>query len=221
MSLSKSDNLKKVRVEAVREIADGVFVLEFRRFFEFEAGQIISIALEGSDEPRMYSIASGESDEYIQVLFNVVREGHLTPALSGLRPGDHLWSSTGFGKFTGTQGEAWWIAQGTGIAPFASMFRSGQVEKKVLVHGGRFGDSFYFENEFAPVLADNYVRCCSRESIPGTFHGRVTDYLVSLPALPAAPFYYLCGSSEMVVETRDILISKGVPFRQIVGEIYF
>lgn len=213
--------LHQVQVESIHEIAQGVYILEFRRFFEFEAGQIISLSLAGNENPRMYSIASGEQDENIQVLFNVVNDGLLTPALAGLKAGDAIWSSTGFGKFTGTDGEAWWIAQGTGIAPFASMFRSGQTEKKMLIHGGRYADAFYFSNEFSPVLKDHYIRCCSRESLSGAFQGRVTDYLESLPSLPKEPLYYLCGSSEMVVETRDILIRKGVPFSRIVGEIYF
>lgn len=216
-----SGSLFRVRVESIREIADRVFVLEYRRFFEFEAGQIISLALERNVEPRMYSIASGTKDSNIQVLFNVVSDGHLTPVLSNLKAGDFIWTSVGFGKFTGTGGEAWWIAQGTGIAPFASMFRSGQVGEKWLVHGGRFAGSFYFSGEFQPVLHDRYIRCCSRDEVPGMFHGRVTDYLNSLPSLSPDPLYYLCGSSEMVVESRDILIKKGVPFRKIIGEIYF
>jgi ferredoxin--NADP+ reductase len=151
----------------------------------------------------------------------VVNEGKLTPSLSGLKAGDVLWSSVGFGKFTGIESDAWWIAQGTGIAPFASMFRSGQTINKHLVHGGRFENSFYYSDEFEPVLKENYVRCCSREDVPGTFHGRVTDYLNSLQSLSPEPMYYLCGSSEMVVEVRDILIKKGVPWKRIVGEIYF
>ncbi len=221
MSLGFSGKLTKVSVESVREIADGVYVLEFRRFFEFEAGQIISIALGANDETRMYSIASGEKDENIQILFNMVKEGHLTPDLSSLRAGDFLWTSSGFGKFTDTDREAWWIAQGTGVAPFAAMFRSGHQAKKTLVHGGRFQDSFYYSDEFEPVLKDRYIRCCSRENVPGTFHGRLTDYLNSFEGFPPDSLYYLCGSSEMVVETRDILIRKGVDFRKIVGEIYF
>jgi ferredoxin--NADP+ reductase len=39
--------------------------------------------------------------------------------------------------------------------------------------------------------------------------------------LPTDENYYLCGSSEMVVETRDILVDKGVPFGNIIAEIYF
>ena len=221
MSSNLNGDLRRVRIEWVRQIAENAYVLEYQRFFDFEAGQIISIALSADESPRMYSIASGERDENIQVLFNVVNEGHLTPALSCLKAGDYLWTSAGFGKFTGTTGKAWWIAQGTGIAPFASMFRSGQREGKVLIHGGRYPDSFYYSDEFEPVLGENYIRCCSREIIPGTFHGRVTDYLNSIGPLSAEPLYYLCGSSEMVVETRDLLIKKGVPFTRIVGEIYF
>lgn len=216
-----SGNLRKVYVDSIREIAEGVYLMEFERFFEFEAGQIISIALAENEEPRMYSISSGEKDVNIQVLFNVVADGQLTPLLSGLKRGDSVWSSIGFGKFTGTEGAAWWIAQGTGIAPFASMFRSGQTGNKFLIHGGRYADSFYFSDEFEPVLGEQYIRCCSRGSFPGSFHGRVTDYLESLDSLPPEPLYYLCGSSEMVVEARDILIKKGVPFKRIVGEIYF
>jgi len=33
--------------------------------------------------------------------------------------------------------------------------------------------------------------------------------------------YYLCGSAEMVVQVRDILISKDIPFQNIVSETYF
>ena len=33
--------------------------------------------------------------------------------------------------------------------------------------------------------------------------------------------YYLCGSAEMVVETRDILLSRGGPVTNINSEIDF
>lgn len=219
--MNLSEKLKRVKVEAIKEIARGVYVLEYKRFFEFEAGQIISIALVENEDPRMYSIASGEQDTNVQILFNVVNDGQLTPIMAELEVGDFIWSSSGFGRFTGTEGEAWWIAQGTGIAPFASMLRSGQTRNKYLIHGGRYRESFYFADELSPVLGSNYIKCCSGEEIEGAFTGRVTDYLNSLTRLPVEALYYLCGSSEMVVEARDILIKKGVPFRKIIGEIYF
>ena len=65
------------------------------------------------------------------------------------------------------------------------------------------------------------MRCCSQEEDASVYHGRVTDYLLELEEIDPTLKYYLCGSAEMVVETRDILIQKGIPFDQIISEIYF
>lgn len=213
--------LVPVVVERLEEVAKDVYILEFMRFFDFEAGQVIKLAWEKDMKPRLYSIASGEKDKNIQLIFNVVDDGILTPMLSKIRPGDKLFASTAFGKFTCGDVPSWWIAAGTGIAPFASMFRSGMKENKVLIHGGKFSDSFYYSEEFQAVLGDKYVRCSSQEEVDGAYPGRLTKYLRELDNVPSEAVYYLCGSSEMVVETRDILISKGVKFGQIVSEIYF
>jgi ferredoxin--NADP+ reductase len=215
------EGLTEVEIVAVAEIAEKVYTLEFERFFDFEAGQIIRLAWQGESKPRLYSIASGEKQQNIQILFNVVGEGQLTPMMARLRPGDKILASNPMGKFSGTGGPAWWIAQGTGIAPFASMFRSGQTNNKTLVHGGRHHDSFYYRDEFIPILGERYIRCSSKDSGDSVFHGRVTDYLKSIDRLPVGSLYYLCGSAEMVVETRDILIEKGIPFINIISEIYF
>ncbi len=213
--------LVPVVVERLEEITRDVYILEFIRFFDFEPGQVIKLAWADDMEPRLYSIASGEKDKNIQILFNLVDDGILTPKLASIRPGDKLFASKAFGKFVCGNGSAWWIAAGTGIAPFSSMLRSGYQDNKVLIHGGKFKDSFYYSDEFEPILGDNYIRCSSQEKVEGTYHGRLTKYLRELNNLPGDSVYYLCGSSEMVVETRDILISKGIPFGNIISEIYF
>lgn len=210
-----------VIVERLEEIAPEVYVLEFLRFFDFEPGQIIKLSWGKEEEPRLYSIASGAQSKNIQLIFNVVNDGTLTPKLAAIHPGDQLFASRAFGRFVGDDGPAWWIAAGTGIAPFASMFRSGMQKDKVLIHGGKYAHSFFFKDEFQPVLKENYVRCSSQESVEGAYAGRLTKYLQELDELPSHAVYYLCGSSEMVVETRDILLAKGIPFGQIVSEIYF
>lgn len=91
----------------------------------------------------------------------------------------------------------------------------------MLIHGGRYIHSFYFEDEFKDELGENYIRCCSQDSGKGIYHGRLTQWLKECRNLPANRKYYLCGSPEMVVETRDILIEKGINYDQIVAEIYF
>lgn len=213
--------LSKIKVLRQREISPNVFVLSFARPWDFTAGQVIGLSAHETDEARLYSIASGELDEEVDILYNINPEGKLTPWMAQLNTADNLWVSEPFGSFAGSGEPAWWIASGTGIAPFASMFRTGLHKNKKLIHGGRDLQSFYFEDMFQPELQENYIRCCSREYSPDIYHGRITQYLKEHPALPANEKYYLCGSAEMVVDARDILIEKGIPFDNIVSEIYF
>jgi ferredoxin/flavodoxin---NADP+ reductase len=205
----------------LKKISDGVFVLSYKRKCNFKAGQVVAITVDKEDEPRLYSIASGEQEDEVRILFNVVPEGKLTTQLSELTKGQYIYVSESFGKFTGSAEPAYWIAAGTGIAPFASMFHSNLAKDKTLIHGGRTLDSFYFRDVFEKAFGDNYIRCCSQEKGLGVYEGRLTNYLKSLENLASTHNYYLCGSAEMVVETRDILIHKGIPFNQIIAEIYF
>jgi ferredoxin--NADP+ reductase len=203
------------------EIAEGVFLLSFQRDFSFKAGQVIGIGLEKEGPRRLYSICSGENEEHVQILYNVVEEGYLTPKLSYLKPGDSIWITAPRGDFIYDPAPAIWIASGTGIAPFYSMFRSNQRENKVLIHGERYLERFYFFDEFSEFFGDSYLRCCSGEISDDVYEGRVTSYLRETESLPKDFKYYLCGRAEMVVDSRDILIERGIPFDQIISEIYF
>ncbi|MEE4257707.1 MAG: FAD-dependent oxidoreductase [Bacteroidales bacterium] len=211
-----------VKVESNTEITEGVFVLSYPRSHAFVAGQVVGICLVEGEKPRLYSIASGNQDDMIRLLYNIKPGGEISPGLAELKRGDTLFVSAPFGSFYGTSAPAVFIASGTGIAPFASMLRSGLHQDKMLIHGGRTLDSFYFREEMESVLGnDNYVRCCSQEKGEGVYEGRLTAYLREQEDLPAGRKYYLCGLAEMVVESRDILIEKGIPFENIVAEIYF
>jgi ferredoxin--NADP+ reductase len=204
-----------------KAIAPGVFVLKYKKIKEFKAGQYIGLTTDLNVTPRLYTIASGENQDEVQILYNIKDDGWLTPRLSEIKPGSELYVTNPDGDFIDDDTPAWWIASGTGIAPYSAMFRSGLGKNKKLIHGGRYTHSFYFENEFLPVLGENYIRCCSQESAEGLYNGRLTRYLQEIPELPKDNRFFLCGSPEMVVEVRDLLINRGVEYDRIVAEIYF
>ncbi|MCF8378104.1 MAG: hypothetical protein K9H49_00925 [Bacteroidales bacterium] len=213
--------IKKIIISNT-EIAGSVYVLSFKRDFEFLPGQVIGISNHLQEAPRLYSIASGNTEDVIRILYDIKEGGQLTPWLAKRKANDSIFITNASGNFISEMNEdACWIASGTGIAPFASMFFSGNYNNKLLIHGGKFLESFYFGNEFREKLGKNYVRCCTRETGDGVFEGRLTHYLKEKDDLNPAHKYYLCGSAEMVVETRDILLLKGISFGNIVGEIYF
>ncbi len=168
--------------------------------------------------PRLYSICSGSNKKNASILFNIKEDGELTPPLAKVNIGDKIWITNVQGKFIFDNEPAWWIATGTGIAPFYSMFRSGQKPLK-LIQGGRKKTDMYFSNEFKEM--SSYIRCCSQDTGNDIFEGRLTKYINDLNDIPTNINYYLCGSTEMVVDVRNLLINKGVAFSNIITEIYF
>jgi ferredoxin--NADP+ reductase len=217
----KEQELFEEKVIRIEEISPGVFLLSVKRRFSFIPGQVVKLAADRVEPPRIYSICSGNREDELRILFNVKDGGYLTPRLASLNPGDRVLISQPYGGFHGNDRPAWWIAAGTGIAPFISMFRSGLDQDKILVHGVSYLDQFYFQEELTRGLGLNYRRCCTRELSDDVFPGRVTDYLKSVDQLPPHRLYYLCGKALMVVEVRDLLIDKGIPYENIVAEIYF
>lgn len=213
--------MRNVQILSNREIAPGSYLLSFTRFFEFIPGQVVYINYEGGQPSRLYSISSDCRDNIVKILYSVKSGGYLTPKLALAVPGDTIQVSDPLGGFICHEKEAFFIAAGTGIAPFASMIFSGMQEGKTLIHGSRNPEGLYFRDEMISLLGNSYIPCLSAGYTLGTFTGRLTQYLQSVPSLPTRLKYYLCGSAEMVVETRDILINRGISYEQIIAEIYF
>jgi len=213
--------LKEILITGNEEISSGVHLISWKRTHNFYPGQVVKIAANLTMAPRIYSICSGNDEPEVRVLFNVKENGLLTPWLAGVIPGMKIWATKPYGSFKDDNKPAWWIATGTGIAPFYSMFRSGINESKTLIHGVRHLNQFYFEDELEWAMGDRYIRCCSHEQSCNVFSGRITKYLEEIKELPTEINYYLCGKALMVVEVRDLLISRGVPYENILAEIYF
>ncbi len=213
--------LSHVTVNSLQIIGNEVYVLRFNRAKDFLPGQVVAISTDLVLAPRLYSLCSGPEEAEAAVLFTEKTNGMLTPKLAKLKKGDSFWVSAPFGAFLGDENPAWWIASGTGVAPFRSMMKAGLGISKRLIHGGRTLDSFYFSDDFLPIFGTDYIRCCSQESAEGIYAGRLTQWLRDQEKLPGNCMFYLCGSAEMVVEVRDILVLKGVTIERIMSEIYF
>ncbi len=204
-----------------RVLAQGAYLISFRREFAFQSGQVIALGVSPEIAPRLYSIASGEKDPIIEILYTEKSEGELTPMLSALKPGDNLMVSEPFGTFTQVSDNAVYIAAGTGIAPFLSKIKSGKGKNPILIHGVSYPEYFYYKDYLEERLGRSYIQCCSRCPSEEYFQGRVTHFVKEWDGLLPNQKFYLCGSAEMVVDTRDALIARGVPFANINAEIYF
>lgn len=208
-----------VRVIELRRLSPTGFELTLERGgLRFAAGQLITIHGRELLEDRSYTIASGESDDHLKILFRLMPAGKLTPQLVGLRPGDAVEVSGPFGEFTlrDPQRANYFVATGTGIAPCRAYIRTHGGLKLTVVHGVRQASDLFYRQEFQPYT---YQACVSGEPAAG-FHGRVTDYFRQIPIDTAAHFY-LCGANEMFYEMRDVLEERGVKSSSIFTEAYY
>ncbi|MGE4287216.1 MAG: ferredoxin--NADP reductase [Salinivirgaceae bacterium] len=210
--------LQKVKIVSNLQLTQQAYLLSFAKSEPFFPGQIIGVTIDPDIPFRLYSICSSPDAALITILFTHKEDGILTPRLAAAKPGDTLWVSEVQGKFLFQNEPAWWIATGTGIAPFYSMFLSGQKPLR-LIQGGRKTEDIYFRTDFEQLT--EYVKCCSQDAGEGIYAGRLSTYLESLNVLPKQINYYLCGNAEMVVDVRNLLIKKGVGFENIITEIYF
>jgi ferredoxin--NADP+ reductase len=205
----------------------------------FSAGQFVMLGLmvEGKPLVRAYSVASAAFDEHLEFLSIKVPDGPLTSRLQHVRPGDQvLVGRKAVGTLVPDAllpGKTLWLyGTGTGLAPFLSLIREPEVydrfDKVVLLHGVRevkeLAYQDYIERELpadellgemvAPKLV--YYPTVTRE--PFRNQGRVTDLIRSgklfsdlgLPAFdPAQDRVMLCGSPEMLAETKALLEGMG------------
>ena len=213
--------MKTCHVISNTQLTPNNYLLEISKNIEFTAGQFVAISLPNLEDKRLYSIASGEQDSTLKILYEVVPDGLLTKQLCQLKAGDRVTVSEPMGRFLPTHGKALWIATGTGIAPFISMLRSGYGNDKTLLHGSRTVEGFFFQDQFTLSMGDSYLRFCTTETAPGIISGRLTHHLKQMDGLDPDILYYLCGSNQMVVDVREILINKGIPYENIKAEIYF
>lgn len=201
-------------------IVPGVHLLEFDYPGSYMAGQVVAISISKELPPRLYSLVSGSNDTRGKILFDIHPNGCLTPLLAKLTKEDQILVSAPFGDFVDNKADSFWIATGTGVAPFVSMVNSNLCHGKTLVHGARTLEGFYFQTLFQEKLQGNYHRFCTTSEGDGVKIGRLTSWL-QVVDLQTNIKYYLCGSASMVVEVRDLLLNKGVPFDNIIAEIYF
>lgn len=210
------------KVKEIRWLTDETFSLKLPGSrFKFRAGQHISLGILGDYQSREYSIYSGEHDEHLEVLVKEVKDGYFTPKLSKLKTGDLVEVHGPFGRFRigekpMSDQKYVFIASGTGIAPFRSMVRTHPDLDYLLIHGVRYGNEAYDKQEYDP---ERYILCTSGDRT-GQVCGRLTSYLKDC-AFEKKTKFYLCGNSNMIFDSLEILKEKGFERDQIHCEVYF
>ncbi|MEZ4372210.1 MAG: ferredoxin--NADP reductase [Polyangiaceae bacterium] len=213
--------------------APGLSTFRLNRSAKFEPGQFFNFGVEtpAGLVRRSYSAASAPG-EPLEFLVTEVLGGALTPSLFEIAAGSPIDlnpHAQGFFtlKHVPTTRDGWLVATGTGLGPFISMLRSGQLwdhfERLFVVHGVRERAHFAYADELRELEAKHsnfrYLRCVSREpAAPGEISGRIPAALADgrIQALAGAELepehchVLLCGNPQMIDDTHEALKPLGL-----------
>ncbi len=207
--------------------------------FQFENGQftLVGIEAEGKLLMRAYSMVSA-NDEAILEFFSIkVPGGRLTSHLQHIQPGDSVFvgkkpvGTLVIGHLL--PGETLWLlSTGTGLAPFLSIIKDIRIYQRyqriILTHTCRLAAELAYREYLTQTFPRHerlgqwvrekliYYPSVTRE--PFIHQGRITDLIESgglFKDLERAPFtpeqdrLMLCGSPQMVKDTRALLQARG------------
>jgi ferredoxin--NADP+ reductase len=200
----------------------------------YEAGQFVRIGLRDGEEilARPYSLVNRPEENHLEVYFNIVEEGPLSPLLFALQAGDDvLVSDRPSGFLTISELPAaphlWMIATGTGIGPFLAISKSDAVwnkfEKVVLCYSVSYaGELAYGDiiDEIAQQRGDQFcfAPIVTREKIDGSLGHRVPTIMQdgSLEKFADVEInadnshVMMCGSSDMITDVSEALLARGM-----------
>lgn len=188
--------------------------LELPECATWEAGQYALVRV-APFEWRPYSLASAPGRN-VRLLVDVRTKGMGASWASATAPGDDVDLELPYGHWLVTPDRGTtdaeaphrriFIATGTGIAPFLAAFEPGRRDDDILIVGYSRTEDDLTGRAGTPL--PRLIRCVSREAAPGTFHGRITDYLNAEGIDPQAT-YYVCGSARIVRAISRIIQAGG------------
>lgn len=205
------------------------FSLKVPSDFSFKAGQYVffKIKCNGEEKVRAYSILNPPSQKgMLDFVIKIIEGGFASQYFGDMKVGDKILARGPFGHFTfdssSANEEHWFICSGTGIAPVYSMLKEHFTEdrKYTLLFGVKYEKDLFLRQELKTMDKENdnftFVPTLTREEWSGKT-GRVHRHL---PEDASSKTFYICGLKEMVLETKEALLRRGVSKEDIKFERY-
>jgi ferredoxin--NADP+ reductase len=198
----------------------------------YEAGQFVRIGLQDGEDvvARPYSLVSTPQETYLEVYFNIVEEGPLSPRLFALEAGDDvLVSDNPSGFLTINEipqcSHLWMIATGTGIGPFLSILKSQTVwqkfDKIMLCYSVSYAQELAYQDIIEQTAMTHgeqfcYVPIVTRETFAGGLGKRVPTLIrnasleqhTGININAENSHVMMCGSSSMITDVSAELVSR-------------
>jgi len=209
---------------------------------EFAAGQFVRVGLDVEDKllARPYSLINTPDESLLEIHFNTVKNGQLSPLLAALVEGDSIQVSDRLGGLLTLDeipdvSHLWFIATGTGVGPFLSILKTSEpwqrFEKIVLCYSVKTLEKQAYRADFeslqalhpdqfcfVPIITRDVTREVSNENGADTMSTRITTSIengelekrAEIRLSADSSHIMLCGNSKMISDVSSLLLNRGM-----------
>ena len=216
-----------VKILAANYITHDVkrFVVEKPPGFHYQSGENVMLALNKTgweSQQRPFSFTSLNEWPYLEFIIKIYNEHEgVTKELGRTNAGAELILFDVFGSIH-YKGPGVFIAGGSGITPFISIFRNlymnGEIKGNKLILSNKSADDIIMPYELFAMLGANFINVYTRQGVIGFMDRRIDRrMLIRLVGDFSSPFY-VCGPEDFVKEIKADLISLGANADVIIFE---
>jgi len=199
-----------------------------------QAGQFVGVGLEidGEIVARPYSLVNPPQESTLEIYFNIVPEGPLSPRLFALEKGDKVLVATNPAGFL-TVSEVpetrhlWMMATNTGVGPFLSILGTDEVwqrfDRVILCYSVRTRQELAYSSFieklsaahadkfcFVPIITREDSANSIRARIPASIESGELERAAGVALCAEDSHVMMCGNSEMIKEVSAVLESRGM-----------
>lgn len=193
--------------------------LRLETYFPYKSGQSLQLILPGDPKKRYYSISSSPTERrYVDVTIKAQPGTPLFESLFNIKPGSMMQVSGPYGSFTLPEditGHFYFLAAGSGVAPFRSMVKflldTQAPSVAWLLHSVRTPSDLIFKDEFLLWASESrnfhYVPTFTRteEVVAGAETGRIHEQLIKKHVPIEKGIFFLCGLPAFVTDMEHLL----------------
>lgn len=192
------------------------FVVEKPVGFQYQSGENVMIAINKTgweSQQRAFSFTSLNEWPYLEFIIKIYDDHNsVTKELGRTNAGAELLLFNVFGSIH-YKGPGVFIAGGSGITPFISIFRdlymNGVIKGNKLILSNKSAEDIIMPYELHHMLGSNFMNVFTRQGVIGFLDRRIDRRMLIRLVGDFSTHFYVCGPRKFVEEITGYLVSFG------------